>query len=200
MPSWVVIIRAFLSKDSIFSCCCDKFIVDFIEFNDCFFHGCCRCVSRTKALTFSYLASYPCSNCPSHSWRGPVTPCNPMVWYWSRNPLVHLIHAALWPMIINLDLEIVRIKKQYTKVIMAYNISFKDKVIKIYGLGSLPAVISAMRIGWSRAWRAFISAEMILVLSVGKVASDGLYSKRGSTAIFQVCMQVSWPLSFAAWP
>lgn len=79
-----------------------------------------------------------------------------------------LIHAALWPMIINLDLEIIRIKKQYTKVIKAYNLSFRDKFIKIYGLGSLPAIISALRIGWSRAWRAFISAEMIFGIIGGK--------------------------------
>jgi NitT/TauT family transport system permease protein len=90
-----------------------------------------------------------------------------------------LIHAALWPMVINLDLEIVRIKKQYTKVIKAYNITFKDKFIKIYGLGSLPAIISAMRIGWSRAWRAFISAEMIFGI-IGSKSGIGwfIFEKR----------------------
>ena len=162
MPSWSVILKAFyLQRSALFLAVLTSLFWIFLSLILSFFIGVIGVVIGQRHSIF-------------HTWLHtlvqiahpiPGVALLPLVILWfgigEKALLFILIHASLWPMIINLDLEIIRIKKQYSKVIKAYNLSFKDQLVKVYGLGSFPAVISALRIGWSRAWRGFISAEMI---------------------------------------
>ncbi|MBN2794615.1 MAG: ABC transporter permease [Clostridia bacterium] len=86
-----------------------------------------------------------------------------VLWFGISNEavMVIMIHAALWPMFINVHMEYEKIHREYKEVIKAYKLSFLKKVTKVYLPGCLPGIVTGLRIGWHRAWRAFISAEMI---------------------------------------
>lgn len=85
--------------------------------------------------------------------------------------LVIVVHAILWPLLINVKQEVERIHQEYGQLIHVFSIPRSQRWFKIYMPGSLPGIISGSKIGWSRGWRGFISAEMIFSV-VGK--SNGI--------------------------
>jgi len=72
-----------------------------------------------------------------------------------------LVHAMLWPLVINITTEMNRLHDKYSRIGRVFNLKFLSEVLHIYILGSIPAFVSGSKIAWSRGWRAFISAEMI---------------------------------------
>lgn len=115
-----------------------------------------------------------------------VTICHPIpgvallplvfIWVGPGKEAIFIIvtHAILWPLLINVKQEVKRVKLSYDEVMKVFKVSKKSQIIKIYGLGMLPGLISGLKIGWSRGWRGFISAEMIFSV-IGESSGIGWY-------------------------
>jgi len=99
-----------------------------------------------------------------------------MMWFGVGNGamLALIVHGVLWPLVTNLLIGFRTVPKIYKE--WADNIGmtplqiFKD----IYVFSVMPYVISGLRIGWGRAWRALISAEMVFGM-IGSLGGVGYY-------------------------
>ena len=87
---------------------------------------------------------------------------------------VIIVHAALWPLILNLTSGVKRTPQIYADV--GRNLSMKPTAVffEIRMRYALPDLISGARIGWARGWRAFIGAEMVFG-AVGPYGGLGSY-------------------------
>jgi len=85
-----------------------------------------------------------------------------------------IIHAMLWPVIINLKSGIQSIPKIYMDLSEVFNFSRVDKIKHIYFMGILPHIFSGLKIAWARGWRALISSEMVFGV-VGSSSGLGWY-------------------------
>lgn len=89
----------------------------------------------------------------------------PLVILWfgvGRNSIVFIIvHSVIWPLLLNLITGFKTISPVYMKIGDNYEMSNISIIKNILIPASLPHFISGMKIGWSRAWRAAISAEMV---------------------------------------
>jgi len=85
-----------------------------------------------------------------------------------------IVHAMLWPVIINLKSGIQSIPKIYIDLSEVYNFSKIDKIKHIYIMGILPHIFSGLKIAWARGWRALISSEMVFGV-VGSSSGLGWY-------------------------
>ncbi len=72
-----------------------------------------------------------------------------------------IIHSVLWPLLINLCSGINNIPQMYLQISKGYSFRSIKKYQHIIIPAILPYVLSGLRTGWARAWRALISAEMI---------------------------------------
>lgn len=72
-----------------------------------------------------------------------------------------IVHSVLWPMLVNLMSGIKAVNKTHYEVGKNYGLSKMEMFFHILLPSSFPYFISGIRIGFSRAWRALISAEMI---------------------------------------
>lgn len=114
------------------------------------------------------------------------TLCNPlpgmailpliMMWFGVGNGamLALIVHGVLWPLVTNMLTGFQNIPSVYKE--WAYNIGMKPYQIfwDIYVFSIMPHVISGLRIGWGRAWRALISAEMVFGM-IGSLGGIGYY-------------------------
>lgn len=99
-----------------------------------------------------------------------------MMWFGVGNGamLALIVHGVLWPLVTNLLTGFRTVPQIYRE--WALNIGmtpfqiFKD----IYAFSVMPYVISGLRIGWGRAWRALISAEMVFGM-IGSLGGVGYY-------------------------
>lgn len=73
-----------------------------------------------------------------------------------------MIHSMIWPVYTNVLLEYKRVRKHYQRIIDTFKLSRRKQILKVYLPGIAPGIISGAKTAWSRGWRAFISAEMIL--------------------------------------
>jgi len=80
-----------------------------------------------------------------------------------------ILHAVLWPMIINLSMGFSTLPSIYRDIGKIYDLKGKSSLWLIYLPASLPYLISGLKTGWARGWRALISAEMIF----GAMSSTG---------------------------
>jgi NitT/TauT family transport system permease protein len=85
-----------------------------------------------------------------------------------------IIHAMIWPVIINLKSGIQSIPEIYIDLSEVYNFSKADKIKHIYLMGILPHIFSGLKIAWARGWRALISSEMVFGV-VGTSSGLGWY-------------------------
>ena len=85
-----------------------------------------------------------------------------------------IIHAMLWPVIINLKSGIQSIPKTYIDLSTVFNLSKTEKIKHIYIMGILPHIFSGLKIAWARGWRALISSEMVFGV-VGSASGLGWY-------------------------
>ncbi|MTI47191.1 ABC transporter permease [Sporosalibacterium faouarense] len=72
-----------------------------------------------------------------------------------------IIHSVLWPLIINLLTGFKSIPKIYKKIGKNYGLNTIGIIRYILIPAALPYFITGLKIGWARAWRAVISAEMV---------------------------------------
>lgn len=80
-----------------------------------------------------------------------------------------IIHSVLWPMVLNLKTGFSTIPEIYTLVGKNYGLNSFQLLHQIMVPASLPYFLAGLKIGWARAWRALISAEMLFgaVNSIG---------------------------------
>ncbi len=72
-----------------------------------------------------------------------------------------IIHSILWPMVLNLLTGFRAIPELYKMVGQNYGLSPGEIVWSILTPASFPYLLTGVKIGWARAWRALISAEML---------------------------------------
>ena len=85
-----------------------------------------------------------------------------------------IIHSALWPLLLNLMTGLDRTPVIYTDVGKNLSMSETRILLEIRLRYAMPDLITGCKTGWSRAWRAFISAEMVFG-AVGAYGGLGSY-------------------------
>lgn len=78
-----------------------------------------------------------------------------------------IVHSVLWPFLVSLFGALDRLPQTQQEVADNYEIFGWRRLIWVDLPGSFPGFLSGMKIGWSRAWRALISAEMIFGATSG---------------------------------
>jgi len=72
-----------------------------------------------------------------------------------------IIHSVVWPLALNTYSGFKSIPKVYRQIGENYELSILQIIYHILIPASLPYFLTGLKIGWARAWRALISAEMI---------------------------------------
>ena len=102
----------------------------------------------------------------------------PLVILWigiGENAILFIVvHAMLWPVVVNLKSGIISINDSYLKMGKAFNFNFYKKIKHIYFMNLIPNLISGLKIAWARGWRALISSEMVFGV-VGSTSGLGWY-------------------------
>ncbi len=75
--------------------------------------------------------------------------------------IVIIIHSVLWPLVLNLITGFRSIPRIYRLVGENYGLNKMEIMWQIMAPASLPYFLAGLKIGWARAWRALISAEML---------------------------------------
>ncbi len=83
--------------------------------------------------------------------------------------LIIIVHSVIWPLTINLKSGYESLPATWRMVADIFRYSPAERFAHITLPGSIPFVISGLKIAWARAWRALISAEMVF----GAVAYTG---------------------------
>ena len=86
-----------------------------------------------------------------------------VLWFGTgQKPIIFIIvHAILWPMILNILTGFRSIPAIYREVGQNIGLSGSRLVWSIMVPASFPYLLTGLKIGWARAWRALIAAEMI---------------------------------------
>lgn len=85
-----------------------------------------------------------------------------------------ILHSIIWPMVINIQMGFKGIDKIYIETAKNNEISNFQLFYYILLPLSLFQIISGIKIGWSRSWRALISSEMIFG-AIGSFGGIGWY-------------------------
>lgn len=72
-----------------------------------------------------------------------------------------IIHAVLWPIFVNLESGVRSLAPAWEIYARILNLGPWKTFVHISLPGSFPHLISGLRTGWARSWRAFIAAEMV---------------------------------------
>lgn len=83
--------------------------------------------------------------------------------------IVILVHASLWPILLNLKAGFESVPQIYIDAARNLSMNRLSIMIEVMMRSSASEFLSGIRIGWARAWRALISAEMVF----GAVGSQG---------------------------
>lgn len=92
----------------------------------------------------------------------------------TRAMLVLMLHSVMWPLIINVLGGINLIPKTITEYATNIELSKFRMFSDVYLFAIMPCVISGLKIGWGRSWRALISAEMVFGM-IGNLGGIGYY-------------------------
>lgn len=89
----------------------------------------------------------------------------PLVFLWfgagRKAILLIIVHAVLWPLLLNLLTGFQAIPEIYRLVGENYRLNSIEIMWYIMTPAALPYLLAGLKIGWARAWRALISAEML---------------------------------------
>lgn len=85
-----------------------------------------------------------------------------------------IIHAMLWPVIVNLKSGLSSISKTYMEMSKVFNFSLIKTFLHIRLMGIIPHFVAGLKIAWARGWRALISSEMVFGV-VGSATGLGWY-------------------------
>lgn len=85
-----------------------------------------------------------------------------------------IVHSVLWPMVLNMLTGFKSMPKIYREIGENYGLSSRRIIRDIMIPASFPYLLTGVKIGWSRAWRALISAEMVFG-AAGGIGGLGWY-------------------------
>lgn len=88
--------------------------------------------------------------------------------------IVLMVHSVLWPLVINILGGIKTIPAVYTEFGHNLELPHIKMVGTIHIFSIMPCIISGLRVGWGRAWRALISAEMVFGM-IGELGGIGYF-------------------------
>ena len=90
-----------------------------------------------------------------------------------------MIHSVLWPMLLNVITGFDSVPMIYQEVGKSFGLNRLRQVWLIYAPAAFPSILTGVKTGWARAWRALISAEMVFG-ATGKGGGLGwdIYTKR----------------------
>lgn len=99
-----------------------------------------------------------------------------MMWFGIGNGamIFLIIHGVLWPLITNIIEGFKSIPRIYIEWGQNIGLSPIQMMFHINFFAIMPYAITGLRIGWGRAWRALISAEMIFGM-IGTLGGLGYY-------------------------
>lgn len=72
-----------------------------------------------------------------------------------------MIHSIIWPMLLNVIGGFSSVPAIYRDLGYAFGLKRNRFVFGILIPASIPSILTGFKTGWSRAWRALISAEMV---------------------------------------
>lgn len=102
----------------------------------------------------------------------------PLIIMWfgtgTKAVLVIIIHSALWPVMLNLMAGFASVPRIYLDTGRNLAMSQPEIALEIMLRASMGYLLSGLKIGWARAWRALISAEMVFG-AVGDKGGIGWY-------------------------
>ncbi len=90
-----------------------------------------------------------------------------------------MVHSVLWPMLLNVITGFDSVPAIYTDIGRSFGLSRLKQVGLIFAPAAFPSILTGIKTGWARAWRALISAEMVFGASgaLGGLGWD-IYVKR----------------------
>lgn len=88
--------------------------------------------------------------------------------------IVLMLHSVLWPFITNVLSGFRSVPKAYTDFGLCIGLTRAGLVKDVYFFALIPHLIAGLKIGWGRAWRALISAEMAFGM-IGKTGGIGYF-------------------------
>ena len=95
----------------------------------------------------------------------PAVAVLPLVIVWfgvgTKAIIIIVIHSVLWPLLVNLSASFRGVRSIYIATGRSLSFGSLRLLLYVYIPASVSALLSGIRIGWARAWRALISAEMI---------------------------------------
>lgn len=99
-----------------------------------------------------------------------------VVWFGTGAPavLAVIVHACLWPLLISLQSGMRDAPAVYAEIGRNLSMSRFWVAVRILLPAAFSQFVSGLRIGWGRAWRALISAEMVFG-AVGKLGGLGWF-------------------------
>ena len=83
--------------------------------------------------------------------------------------LAIVVHSVIWPLLLNIMTGFSEVPEIYTDTGKNLSMSKRAILFEIMLPASTGYIISGVKIGWARGWRAFISAEMVF----GSVGGNG---------------------------
>lgn len=88
--------------------------------------------------------------------------------------LALICHAVLWPLTTNLLVGFRSIPTIYREWAQNIRLSPLNNLTNVLVFAVMPSFLSGLRIGWGRAWRSLISAEMVFGM-IGTLGGLGYY-------------------------
>lgn len=86
-----------------------------------------------------------------------------VLWAGTGTPAVLLvmIHAALWPVYLNLQTGLDEMPPRYSEMTRNWQLRRAGIVLHVIVPAVFPSFLSGLRTAWARSWRALIAAEMV---------------------------------------
>ncbi len=99
-----------------------------------------------------------------------------VIWFGTGTPavLAVIVHACLWPLLISLQSGMQGASRVYVDVGRNLSMSRFAVAVEILLPAAATQIIAGLRIGWARAWRALISAEMVFG-AIGQLGGLGWF-------------------------
>ncbi|HPJ01786.1 MAG TPA: ABC transporter permease [Candidatus Limiplasma sp.] len=99
-----------------------------------------------------------------------------VIWFGTGTPAVTIVivHACLWSMLLSLLSGMQSTPALYTDLGRSYSMGRLRIILEILLPASMAHLLAGLRVGWARAWRALISAEMIFG-AIGATGGLGWY-------------------------
>lgn len=99
-----------------------------------------------------------------------------MLWFGIGNGamLALIVHGVVWPIVTNLLVGFRNVPVVYKEWAENIGMGSFRKFKDIYFFAVMPYMLSGLRIGWGRAWRALVSAEMVFGM-IGSLGGIGYY-------------------------